>query len=52
MKTMTHPSLTDRYVAAVMTGVPGSQRPDVTTRLRAAIAEAVDTRVAGGAAPG
>jgi hypothetical protein len=51
MKTMTHPSLTDRYVAAVMTGVPENQRPDVTTRLRASIKEAVDARVAGGQTP-
>ncbi len=49
--TTTHASLTDRYVTAVLTGVPEDQRAEVEARLRGAIGEAVDTRVAGGEAP-
>ncbi len=49
--TTTHASLTDRYVTAVLTGVPEDQRAEVETRLRGTIGEAVETRVARGEAP-
>ena len=49
--TTTHASLTDRYVTAVLTGVPEDQRAEVEARLRGAIGEAVETRVARGEAP-
>jgi len=49
--TTTHASLTDRYVTAVLTGVREDQRAEVEARVRAAITEAVDARVAGGQAP-
>jgi hypothetical protein len=49
---MTHPSLTDRYVVAVLSGVPEHKRADVTARLRASIGEAVDARVTKGEAAG
>jgi hypothetical protein len=46
--TTTHASLTDRYVAAVLAGVPRARRDEVDTRLRASIGAAVDARVAEG----
>ena len=49
--TTTHASLTDRYVTAVLTGVPEDQRTEVEAQLRGTIGEAVDARVAGGEAP-
>jgi hypothetical protein len=41
-------TLTDRYVAATLTGVPESQRTDVDRELRASIADAMDARVDAG----
>ena len=41
-------TLTDRYIAEVVRGVPESQRADVEQELRASIADAIDaTEVAG-----
>ena len=51
MRTMTHASLTDRYVTAVLTGVPEDSGPMSTARLRASIGEAVEARVTRGEAP-
>jgi hypothetical protein len=44
-------SLTDRYVAAVLRGVPEKQRSDVEQELRASVADAVDGMLEQGAAP-
>lgn len=41
-------SLTDRYIAATLIGVPEGQRNDVERELRASIADAVDAAVDGG----
>ena len=41
-------SLTDRYVAATLRGIPEKQRPDVDRELRSSIADAVEDRVANG----
>lgn len=42
------PSLTDRYVAAVLRSLPEAKRADIEKELRASIADAVDARVASG----
>lgn len=42
-------TLTDRYIAAVVRGVPEKQRADLDRELRASIADSVDDRVAAGA---
>ena len=41
-------SLTERYLAATLAGIPEGQRPDVERELRSSIADAVDDRVAAG----
>lgn len=41
-------SLTERYLAATLRGIPEKQRPDVDRELRSSIADAVEDRVAGG----
>ena len=41
-------SLTERYLAAVLRGIPEKQRPDVDRELRSSIADAVEDRVANG----
>ena len=41
-------SLTERYLAATLRGIPEKQRPDVERELRSSIADAVEDRVAGG----
>ena len=41
-------SLTDRYVAATLRGIPEKQRPDLERELRSSIADAVEDRVANG----
>jgi hypothetical protein len=41
-------SLTERYLAAALRGVPGRQRADVENELRASITDAVEDRVAAG----
>jgi hypothetical protein len=46
--TTTAPSLTDRYVQAVLRGLPAGQRPDIERELRTSIADAVDGRVEAG----
>lgn len=51
MATVTHASLTDRYVRAVLGGVPAERRPEVEAKLRDAITTAVDSRVAEGQPP-
>jgi hypothetical protein len=45
-------TLTDRYVLAVLRGVPGRQRPDLERELRASIADAIDDRLRDGAGAG
>lgn len=42
MTTMTKPTLVDRYVAAVVKGVPATQQADVAAELRASLDDAVD----------
>lgn len=42
-------TLTDRYVMAMLRGVPGKQRPDLERELRASIADAIDDRLRDGA---
>ncbi|MFC0678493.1 permease prefix domain 1-containing protein [Lysobacter korlensis] len=44
-------TLTDRYVAAVLRGVPEKQRTDVEQELRASVADAVDGMLEQGAEP-
>jgi hypothetical protein len=44
-------TLTDRYVDATLHRLPARQRPDIERELRAAVLDAVDDRVGGGAAP-
>jgi hypothetical protein len=44
-------TLTDRYVAAVLRGVPEKQRADVEQELRASVADAVDGMLEQGAEP-
>ncbi len=44
-------TLTDRYVAAVLRGVPEKQRSDVEQELRASVADAVDGMLEHGAEP-
>jgi hypothetical protein len=41
-------SLTERYLAATLRGIPEKERPDVDRELRSSIADAVEDRVAGG----
>ncbi len=41
-------SLTERYLAATLRGIPAKQRPDVDRELRSSIADAVEDRVANG----
>jgi hypothetical protein len=41
-------SLTERYLAAALRGIPERQRPDVEGELRSSIADAVEDRVAAG----
>ena len=41
-------SLTERYLAATLRGIPEKQRPDVGRELRSSIADAVEDRVASG----
>lgn len=42
-------TLTDRYVNAVVRGVPGKQRTDLDKELRASIADSIDDRMEAGA---
>lgn len=42
-------TLTDRYVAEALRGVPAEQRPDIDVELRAAIADAIEARLDAGA---
>lgn len=49
--TTTTPTLTDRYVAAVLRALPEAKRADIERELRASIADAVDAKVAAGATP-
>ncbi len=49
--TTTTNSLTDRYVEATLRRLPNEKRPDIERELRAAIADAVDDRVADGTDP-
>ena len=44
-------TLTDRYVAATLTGVPETQRADVDRELRASIADAIDAQTDLGSDP-
>ena len=46
--TTIHASMTDRYVAAVLAGVPSDRRPEVEARLRDAIGRDVRARLADG----
>lgn len=46
---MTATSYTDRYVSAVVRGVPERQRDDLENELRASLADAIDARVEAGA---
>jgi hypothetical protein len=48
---MTDTTLTDRYVAAALHGVPADERGDLELELRGSIADAVDARVAAGDSP-
>jgi hypothetical protein len=41
-------SLTERYLAATLRGIPAKQRPDVDRELRSSIADAIEDRVANG----
>lgn len=41
-------TLTDRYVSAVVRGVPGKQRADLEKELRASIADSIDDRIEAG----
>jgi hypothetical protein len=41
-------TLTERYLAATLRGIPEKQRPDVDRELRSSIADAVEDRVASG----
>ena len=41
-------SLTERYLAATLRGIPAKQRPDIDRELRSSIADAVEDRVANG----
>jgi hypothetical protein len=41
-------SLTERYLAATLRGIPENQRPDIERELRSSIADAVEDRVANG----
>ena len=43
-------TLTDRYIAATVRRMPARQRPEIERELRAAIADDIDARVAGGQA--
>lgn len=42
-------TLTDRYIAAVVRGVPAKQRADLQKELRASLADSIDDRVEAGA---
>ncbi|RQP12202.1 MAG: hypothetical protein EAS51_03525 [Microbacteriaceae bacterium] len=46
---MTSTPLTDRYITAVVRGVPEKQRTDLEKELRASLADAIDDRMAAGA---
>ena len=46
--TSTTPSLTDRYVQAVLGGVPSGDRPELEREIRALIADTVDAKAADG----
>lgn len=48
---MTTPTLTERYVAAVVRRLPEKGRSDVATELRASIADEIEARIEAGAAP-
>lgn len=48
---MTATTLTDRYVSAVIRGVPEKQRADLERELRASLADAIDDRLEAGADP-
>lgn len=45
---MTTSTLTDRYVSAVVRGVPDRQRADLEQELRASLADAIDARIEAG----
>jgi hypothetical protein len=42
------PSLTDRYLAATLLGIPDAQRADVDRELRSSIVDAIDDRIKAG----
>ena len=46
--TSTTPTLTDRYVSAVLSGVPTGDRPELEREIRALIADTVDAKTADG----
>ena len=46
--TSTTPTLTDRYVQAVLGGIPSGDRPELEREIRALIADTVDSKAAGG----
>ena len=46
--TSTTPTLTDRYVSAVLSGVPSGDRPELEREIRALIADTVDAKAADG----
>ncbi|AYF97320.1 permease prefix domain 1-containing protein [Protaetiibacter intestinalis] len=46
---MTATTLTDRYISAVVRGVPEKQRADLEQELRASLADAIDARLEAGA---
>ncbi len=45
---MTTPTLTERYIAAVVRRIPEAKRDDVANELRASLADDIDARVAAG----
>ena len=46
--TSTTPTLTDRYVSAVLRGVPSGDRPEIEREIRALIADTVEAKAADG----
>src|SRR6478735_4298997 len=48
MTSTTTPTLTDRYVQAVLGGVPTGDRPELEREIRALIADTVDAKTADG----
>lgn len=48
---MTTPTLTERYVAAVVRRLPEKSRADVANQVRASIADDIEARIAAGTAP-